>query len=355
MRKLRRFVVVSTGLIALALTTGVSCLDPTQITVVVSTDVRCEDTKGTSFVGGRPGGLDLDTPATSTTDCAQGRIGTLVSTPSGDKNADAAFAVVMGVDRPVSECTSADHFKGCIVQRRLLRYIRHTPLELPVTMWLVCKDVECGPDTTCARSGKCVPARIGDPSRCAEGPCLPEGEELFVPGGDRPVGDGATDSPEDRSAPDGTLLDSPVDGPLVVPPAKPGSLYCPPVADGCAAGGVCCFSHSGSGGRCSSPCTAAETTMRCNRKSDCGGSDFCCGSVTDGFAIARRPPGPDALDGATPDAAIGTRVLTSTSCSPAVCAGPWICSQPADCPPPFVTCDKTSGLFTPSGIFGECK
>lgn len=354
--------VIGSGAVTLVLT-SVSCLDPTQITVTVETDVRCSDTKGTSFVGGKPGGVELASPTTTTRECVDGRIGTLVSTPSGGKDADAAFVVVLGVDRPVSECTAANHWLGCIVERRLIEYITHTPLNLPVTMWLVCKDVECGTDTTCARNGKCVSARIADPARCADGPCFLEGEGPLVPGGD---GGPGTDGPlQDGAVTDSRIGDGAPDAPLVIPPPPPdGKLFCPPIPDGCAAGGPCCFSHAGPGGRCAQLCDPmSETTMRCNRKSDCGAADSCCGNVTttSSAAVVRQwarafsPAGPDAM---VADAAvISTRTLTSTSCSnsAAACPGAWICTQPSDCPPPFLICDKGSALFNPPGLFGECK
>ena len=355
---------ISSGVVALVLTSA-SCLDPTQITVDATTDVRCADTKGTSFIGGKPGTTERAAPTTTTRDCDQGRIGTLVSTPSGAKDVDAEFVVVMGVDRPVNECTPANHFQGCVVERRLIHYVTHTPLNLPITMWLVCKDKECGPETTCARNGKCVSARISDPSACAGGGCFLEGEGPFVPGSDSGPGDGPTDGLADGAITDApTIRDADGDAPpLVVPDPPPaGKLFCPPQPNGCNAGGTCCFSHAGSGGRCTGPCDGTEIAMQCNRKTDCAGvNDFCCGTVVNmaqvGQLIARNPVASLVPEAASPDANPGTRTLTNTSCapSPGPCLGAWICTQPSDCPAPYVVCDKGSALFNPTGVFGECR
>jgi hypothetical protein len=363
----RAALVFGSSAVALVVTMA-SCLDPTQITVDIATDVKCVDTKGTAIAGGTPGTLELASPTTSTRDCDNGHVGTLVSTPSDSKDVDAAFMVVLGVDRPVSECTADNHFKGCIVQRRLIHYVKHTPLNLPITLWLVCKDIECGPDTTCARSGKCVSARITDPASCAAGPCFIEGDGPFVPGADGgpdgPVGDGGVDGPK---------LDADADVIVVDPPPLADRLYCPNFPNNCDLGTTCCFSHSGSGGRCSPPVVCdpiGDIVMKCNRRSDCAqGTDYCCGTVVNmggvslplhgGGAGAGPEAGlPDAAvpDAATPDASIGTRTLTSTQCQTAPSACPaWICTKPTDCPPGFNTCDKSSMLFLPTGAFGECK
>src|SRR4051812_13972515 len=117
--RVSRTAVVFTCAAVTVMVSSVACLDPTEITVDIATDVKCEDTKGTSIAGGKPGTIELSSPTTTTRDCDNGRIGTLVSTPSDSKDVDAAFLVALGVDRPVSECTADNHFQGCIVQRRL--------------------------------------------------------------------------------------------------------------------------------------------------------------------------------------------------------------------------------------------
>ena len=102
-----------------------------------------------------------------------------------------AFLVVMGIDVPDSECTAANAFKGCIVQRRSLSYVAHTPLDLPIAMLLICKDKVCDVNSTCARSGKCVPAEVRDPERCSTSECYPDGDgPAPKPGEDGGAADG---------------------------------------------------------------------------------------------------------------------------------------------------------------------
>lgn len=163
-------VVVLVGLIAASVA---SCLDPTQITLDVRTDVRCELVRGLTIVGGRPGAVEGAPPTTETTRCLpSGEIGTLVATPKETKSDNVAFKVVMGVDRPVADCKSEDGYKGCIIQRRQLAFVPRTPITLPVYMLLVCVGVPCDENSTCAANGKCVPAKITDPERCVR-PSVP--------------------------------------------------------------------------------------------------------------------------------------------------------------------------------------
>ena len=162
--------VVLVGLIAASVA---SCLDPTQITLDVRTDVRCELVRGLTIVGGRPGAVEGAPPTTETTRCLpSGEIGTLVATPKETKSDNVAFKVVMGVDRPVADCKSEDGYKGCIIQRRQVAFVPRTPITLPVYMLLVCVGVPCDENSTCAANGKCVPAKITDPERCVR-PSVP--------------------------------------------------------------------------------------------------------------------------------------------------------------------------------------
>jgi hypothetical protein len=363
MRLPRAALVIAACGVALVATSA-SCLDPTQITVDISTDMQCADTKGTSIVGGAPGTVELATPTTTTRDCDNGRIGTLVSTPAGSKDVDAAFVVVMGVDVPVSQCTAANHFKGCIVERRLIHYIPHTPLNLPITMWLVCKDVECGPDTTCARNGKCTSARIADPAACAASPCFIEGDGPFVPGSDGGPADDAiadgttTDGPSaDGPTSDGPPIgDAPNDAPIVVPPPPVGGFYCPHKIESggqttCGAA-PCCFSRSGALGHCVPPaCNPnAEIPMACTRKSDCALLEFCAGEVTGALEPAIARSGGSNLV----NCVASTRTLVDTHCAMTKpVGGTWICKTNADCPAPS-TCSAGSDLFCPTNAFGEC-
>ncbi|MBS2017141.1 MAG: hypothetical protein JST00_29915 [Deltaproteobacteria bacterium] len=329
---------------------GEACLDPTQITLKVKSNVPCGDSKGVALTGGVPGAVERAAPSTITTTCNAGDIGTLVSTPSGDKESRAAFLVVQGIDRPASECAAAG-FKGCIVARRILRYIAHTPLELPIALNLVCKDVACGEFETCARSGKCVSAVIEDPESCPNGVCVPPGEEAEPEptdggpsdgaGNDGSGGDGSTTDGggNDGGGNDGSVADARPDAPPT------GVLFCPPVPGDCPAGQVCCWQRQSpvTNGRClptdACPLGPADLPMRCNRKTDCPAGQFCCGT----------DPANIETPGAFPDTHCA--LPTEPNCK-------FVCFDLNDCP--FLSaapkaCDLTSGYFTPQNEFGICR
>jgi hypothetical protein len=322
--------------------TSASCLDPTEITLSVTTDVRCSDTKGAAFSGGSsPSAVEGANPNATTLRCQDGQIGTLVATPSGSKDTDAAFVVTLGVDRPVRECTPANHYHGCIVQRRAIRYTKHKPIELPIVMRLACKDVECDVDSTCARNGKCVPARV-DGERCANGSCFPEGDPPGVDaGGGDPDGATTGDGGATTDGSSDARTDAAVDAGFVVPPLpSAGQIYCPPVSNGCSNNGTtpCCWARDGSGGTCSAPCMVVETHshLSCTRKVDCsamGPDFFCCGGVD-------APPG-------------GPARLVGSYCTNACSLKRVVCVADADCPAGGL-CNTTSQLFAPTGIFGLC-
>ncbi len=295
-----------------------------------------------------------------------------MSFPSASKDSDAAFLVVTGVDRPVSECTPANDYEGCIVQRRLIHYVKHTPLNLPITMWLVCKNVKCNVDSTCARTGKCVSARIEDPEACAGGDCYPEGDKPPAPGDEAGATDGPTeDGPtEDGPIGDGgpgdakpdSITDANKPDAVVIPPLPPGNnLFCPPLEAGCAPAGVCCYSRTGSGGMCGPPaCNGEQITMHCSRKADCpGAGEFCCGAlgaVADPIQVElAQQPGKPANQLVQTPVPVGSG-LVSTSCAatcPSTTTGRWVCvvGEGGNCPA-GLTCQNDPSAFYQPSAFG---
>lgn len=155
-----------------------SCQSPTQMTLVLRTDMSCGDIKGVSIVVGSDmheaterlvtGTSDArSVPVTS--DCKQGpgginELGTIVLTPGRDTGAVIVRAGAYGVD-PLS-CTPKNGYKGCIVARRIFTYLDHTPQTLPVRLTKSCVDVPCGIDSTCDDK-KCRDAN----TVCANGVC----------------------------------------------------------------------------------------------------------------------------------------------------------------------------------------
>ncbi len=156
-----------------------ACLRPTQITVVITTDLPCSQYRGVTFAVGRLGELESRAPSMTTTECIAGKIGSIVVLPSGDDDGDIAFKVVAGNGRSADSCVAPAYGPQCIVARRSLRFIPHTPLTVPIAMRASCDGIPCGPIETCV-FGQCRPATIPRPEDCAGSGCS---EEVLIPGG----------------------------------------------------------------------------------------------------------------------------------------------------------------------------
>ncbi len=155
---------------------GDGCGNPTQITVVVTTDVPCNRFGGATISVG-----DAATSATATTTTAgasDGTIGTIVVVPGGERDSSVFVRVVAGVDRQAESCEGALPALGCITAKRSLSFIPRTPLTLPIAMRASCNGVVCPADETCVR-GVCRTAAIADPGVCTS----PDGcgEEALPP------------------------------------------------------------------------------------------------------------------------------------------------------------------------------
>jgi alpha-tubulin suppressor-like RCC1 family protein len=162
-----------------------SCKEPTQVSVIVRSNVPYETGNGIAIWVSRSG-AQADALVQSTDAwLADGELGDVVVVP-GDAAKDSALTVrvTMGLrGKPARECTdnSAD-LKRCIVARRKLSFVPHTRLRVPVVMYLACEGVKCDADSTCGYLGQCVSAQV-DPQACAtaDGCALP-GDPRFVPG-----------------------------------------------------------------------------------------------------------------------------------------------------------------------------
>jgi hypothetical protein len=152
-----------------------SCRTPTQIELVILTDLSCDELADVSITAGAPGGIETAPPTTVTRDCtAEGggsRVGTLVLAPAGDATSAVGIRVVGASEPGRSElCTADNAYAGCIVSRRRLNYVPHTELRLRIDLSRACIDVACSPDTTCV-DGACKSATIVDPSKCDGAGC----------------------------------------------------------------------------------------------------------------------------------------------------------------------------------------
>jgi hypothetical protein len=146
-----------------------ACRGPTQITVELTTDVRCADVRGTAITVGELTTIETK-PAVAVTpacDPTTGRVGSMVIVPSGDRDEQVSFRVVMGLGRDPSECVAPAYGPGCIVARRALRFIPGQSLYVPIFLGTVCNGVPCEATQTCS-GGSCASAVIDDSSRCAE-------------------------------------------------------------------------------------------------------------------------------------------------------------------------------------------
>src|SRR5688572_14404511 len=161
---------ISAVLVACSAWCLTDCRDPTQITLEVSTDAACPDVGNTTITVGRLGEVE-DKPATTSTDRCRddGRVGTLVVVPSGDKDEEVTIRLVTGIKKTAEQCVLDGYKGGCIVARRAVRFVPHTPLLVPVEMSIDCLDIPCETTETCFK-GSCIPANTS----CNDtGTCVP--------------------------------------------------------------------------------------------------------------------------------------------------------------------------------------
>jgi sulfatase-modifying factor enzyme 1 len=149
----------------------VSCRAPTEIKLVITTDVPCPQFQGTTIAVGDPAGIETKAPTTSSTSCdASGNVGSLVVVPSGSKSADVAIRVVGGLLRDPESCTAPAYGTGCIVARREVNFDEAAPLTIPIALRASCSGVVCTPDETCV-DGTCKTSAITNPQTCENAGC----------------------------------------------------------------------------------------------------------------------------------------------------------------------------------------
>lgn len=177
---------------------GVSCREPTSISIEARTNVAWRAGLVVGFTAGGVGTTEGLEPTTETREPwgGDGFIGTLTVIPESGDDGFVALKVVMGVRRETRACTPPQ-YEGCIVARRRVRYVPHERLRLPISLYAQCIDVACDADTTCNALGLCVSAT----STCDGALCTVAGETA----GDS----GAVEV--DASAADGSILDATTD------------------------------------------------------------------------------------------------------------------------------------------------
>jgi hypothetical protein len=163
-RRVTVLLVVACACVAL-----VECRSPTEVVVLLTTDVPCPSVTETSIAAGAPGAVGT-TPGATTPGCNADGIGTIVLVPSDGKGDPFGIEVVTAVGVPLDTCSAEHVGPQCIVARRKMAFIPHTPLTLPIAMRAACLGKTCDPDSTCV-AGRCVSAYV-DPEGCtAPGGC----------------------------------------------------------------------------------------------------------------------------------------------------------------------------------------
>lgn len=197
-------VVAAFGALVASISVFGACYGATEVAVVLTTDVGCEEKLMTAVYKGRPGG-GYDNSATALTEeCTptgqegtEAEIGTLVFVPRGARDAEVAIKVVMALGEiHPDECAADPREKPCIVATRSFAFVEHASLRIPIKLWGACQGVVCGEGETCSEGGQCVSDHIA----CGEDGC---------------------EIPEERSGPGGRERDAGPDGNTNDPPAQP--------------------------------------------------------------------------------------------------------------------------------------
>jgi hypothetical protein len=301
-----------------ALASLASCRDPTEVTLVLTTDVPCATLQmnGTSITVGTAGDLETKDPVTITSLCDESTgsvhdIGTLIVVPSSANDATFAVRIVSGVDTPVGDCVSPA-YTGCIVERRELAFVPHTPLTLPIPMDLDCLNVSCQEHQTC-RQGGCVSAVVPDPGMtCTTGMGCGADHLPLLEGGSQSPSDGSADTSQDEGpGTDGTLADVTV-ADMTAPDAGQSDGSGQP--DG---------TPPGDGSPLGSCVSAATSSLSCSG-APCPGGEVCC---------VGNPPGGPVTEACSAPGACNYDVDGSTSSS-------LICRNVGECPVGDVCCLK---------------
>jgi len=151
-------------IVALAAWVATSCLEPTQITVDLRTTFTCANVDVIMMVGGKKVADQTMPPYTATVSTCRGmnEIGTLVVVPSAASGDGVFVRVVAGVTGTrASECLDPNHppTAKCIEARRVLRFVTHRKLELPITLDEACINKMCPAGTTCDH-GNCISENV---------------------------------------------------------------------------------------------------------------------------------------------------------------------------------------------------
>jgi hypothetical protein len=160
----------SLGVLALSAISLVDCAAPTQIVIEVYSDA-CPGTNAgqhinsTGIAVGNAADIDNKSPAAFRYNCERAPgVGTLTVYPSGANDSEVAIKVLAGVDDVGPEQCHPPDYAGCILHRRVMRFVPNTTQRVTVRLSLACLNRVCATGTTCD-NGVCK----------AEGDILPDG------------------------------------------------------------------------------------------------------------------------------------------------------------------------------------
>ncbi len=157
----RHKALIAAALSALVVSAGglVDCAAPTEIVVEVRSDAPCATANhtgpavnSTGIAVGTSADIDNKAPAAFRETCEapeSGGIGTLVIYPSGARDAEVAIKVVAGVDNVGPEQCQPPDYAGCIVHRRVMRFVPNTTQRIFVRLSLACLNRVCPSNQTC--------------------------------------------------------------------------------------------------------------------------------------------------------------------------------------------------------------
>ena len=172
------------GLAAAAL--GYACLRPTEISVEITAAPALCGALETTVSSAAPGQVGPVAEASARVkgcpeSSSKGAVGSIVIVPSGDKGARVEIRVVAAIGRSPEGCAPGK-FAGCIEARRILRYVKHEPLPLPIELRESCVGVECASGTSCVDGG-CFPYDPEAGGYCdpATGACVPADAGALLP------------------------------------------------------------------------------------------------------------------------------------------------------------------------------
>ena len=148
------------ALAVLGLLAITNCAEPTQIVVEVFTDAcpssgKPEVIHSTGIAVGTADNIETRRPSSTREGCETATgVGTLVIYPSGANDAEIAIKVLGGVESAPDRC-DPPAYAGCIVHRRMMRFIPHVTQRATVRLTLACLNRQCPVGTTCD-NGVCV-------------------------------------------------------------------------------------------------------------------------------------------------------------------------------------------------------